>query len=446
MSFSHFGHPYGSASQFLVSASSSATCCESAPRSVPDVASGSTPAAALCCSPYDSRLLSSARPELGAALGIYGAPYSAAATAQSYPGYLPYSPEPPALYGALNPQYEFKEAAGNFTPSLAQPGAYYPYEPTLGQYQYDRYGAVELSGAGRRKNATRETTSTLKAWLNEHRKNPYPTKGEKIMLAIITKMTLTQVSTWFANARRRLKKENKMTWAPKNKGGEERKVEGGTEELLGSLTGDTKDATASQEARGLRLSDLEDLEEEEDEEADEEEEVVTATDRLAELHKDSQSLPEVQRAAAREGRPERRECSLAAPRFSFTEPRGSGEADFLRVEPGGPRLTMHYPCSEKPRIWSLAHTAAASGGVEGAPPSLPRTRSPECHLIPGQPPGSGTRPTVRRDSACEEPSRVAKAFGNRTFALQGLPPNCAPCPWRREPAAQCQYPSGAEAG
>jgi hypothetical protein len=25
------------------------------------------------------------------------------------------------------------------------------------------------------------------------------------------------VSTWFANARRRLKKENKMTWEPKNK-------------------------------------------------------------------------------------------------------------------------------------------------------------------------------------------------------------------------------------
>ena len=75
---------------------------------------------------------------------------------------------------------------------------------------------MDLNGA-RRKNATRESTSTLKAWLNEHRKNPYPTKGEKIMLAIITKMTLTQVSTWFANARRRLKKENKMTWSPRNK-------------------------------------------------------------------------------------------------------------------------------------------------------------------------------------------------------------------------------------
>ena len=28
---------------------------------------------------------------------------------------------------------------------------------------------------------------------------------------------LSKVSTWFANARRRLKKENKMTWVPKNR-------------------------------------------------------------------------------------------------------------------------------------------------------------------------------------------------------------------------------------
>ncbi|MEE6465493.1 hypothetical protein FKM82_006569 [Ascaphus truei] len=80
-----------------------------------------------------------------------------------------------------------------------------------------------MDGGTRRKNATRETTSTLKAWLQEHRKNPYPTKGEKIMLAIITKMTLTQVSTWFANARRRLKKENKMTWPPRNKCSDEKR-------------------------------------------------------------------------------------------------------------------------------------------------------------------------------------------------------------------------------
>lgn len=83
-------------------------------------------------------------------------------------------------------------------------------------FHHFSYGA-SYDLAARRKNATRESTATLKAWLNEHKKNPYPTKGEKIMLAIITKMTLTQVSTWFANARRRLKKENKMTWEPKNR-------------------------------------------------------------------------------------------------------------------------------------------------------------------------------------------------------------------------------------
>ncbi len=59
-------------------------------------------------------------------------------------------------------------------------------------FRFFRYGGgYDL--AARRKNATRESTATLKAWLNEHKKNPYPTKGEKIMLAIITKMTLTQV-------------------------------------------------------------------------------------------------------------------------------------------------------------------------------------------------------------------------------------------------------------
>jgi len=51
----------------------------------------------------------------------------------------------------------------------------------------------------RRKNATRESTSTLKAWLFQHIKNPYPTKGEKIMLAIVTHMTLTQVTLYCYN-------------------------------------------------------------------------------------------------------------------------------------------------------------------------------------------------------------------------------------------------------
>ena len=82
---------------------------------------------------------------------------------------------------------------------------------------------MDLNGA-RRKNATRETTSTLKAWLNEHRKNPYPTKGEKIMLAIITRMTLTQVCSLFTitsrvskNAKFTLRLKQSFMTGPKGK-------------------------------------------------------------------------------------------------------------------------------------------------------------------------------------------------------------------------------------
>ncbi|XP_025063333.1 iroquois-class homeodomain protein IRX-3 [Alligator sinensis] len=140
---------------------------------------------------------------------MYGAPYAAAAAAQGYGAFLPYTAELP-IFPQLGAQYELKDGPGVQHPAFPHHHpAFYPY----GQYQF--------GDPSRPKNATRESTSTLKAWLNEHRKNPYPTKGEKIMLAIITKMTLTQVSTWFANARRRLKKENKMTWAPRSRTDEE---------------------------------------------------------------------------------------------------------------------------------------------------------------------------------------------------------------------------------
>ncbi|XP_077515998.1 uncharacterized protein LOC144126007 [Amblyomma americanum] len=45
----------------------------------------------------------------------------------------------------------------------------------------------------------------LKKWLIRHRDKPYPSKAEKLALAMGSHMTLEQVSNWFANARRRLK-------------------------------------------------------------------------------------------------------------------------------------------------------------------------------------------------------------------------------------------------
>ncbi|XP_028999202.1 iroquois-class homeodomain protein IRX-3a isoform X3 [Betta splendens] len=175
---------------------------------------------------------------------MYGSPFAAAA--QGYGAFLPYSNDI-SIFNQLNAQYELKDSPGVQHPGFAHHHpAFYPY----GQYQF--------GDPSRPKNATRESTSTLKAWLSEHRKNPYPTKGEKIMLAIITKMTLTQVSTWFANARRRLKKENKMTWTPRNRTDEEGNVYGSDHE------GEEGDKREDEEEIDLENIDTENIENKDD--------------------------------------------------------------------------------------------------------------------------------------------------------------------------------------
>ncbi|KAM7356736.1 homeobox protein caupolican-like [Cochliomyia hominivorax] len=211
-----------SASSALATAAGAATptnhssggggCCENGRPIMTDPVSGQT----VCSCQYDSARLAlsnySRMPSAG--VGVYGTAYPS--TEQNpYPSI---GVDSSAFYTPLSNPYSLKESTtGSDMSAWSTAGL----QPTTGYYSYDPtfaygYGA-SYDLAARRKNATRESTATLKAWLNEHKKNPYPTKGEKIMLAIITKMTLTQVSTWFANARRRLKKENKMTWEPKNR-------------------------------------------------------------------------------------------------------------------------------------------------------------------------------------------------------------------------------------
>nr|AMB26732.1 iroquois 4/6 [Leptochiton asellus] len=189
------------------SSSSSRSCCENGRPIMTDPHTGQT----ICSCQYGPGLIPYPRVP-----GLPDGVFSSSAYTQ---GYLQIGADASAFYSPLaNSPYEVKENAEGWR-SLQQSaaGACFPYEASMAMYPYGPgYGGLDLNGA-RRKNATRETTNTLKAWLYEHRKNPYPTKGEKIMLAIITKMTLTQVSTWFANARRRLKKENKMTWSPRNR-------------------------------------------------------------------------------------------------------------------------------------------------------------------------------------------------------------------------------------
>ncbi|KAM9301482.1 iroquois-class homeodomain protein IRX-5 [Gastrophryne carolinensis] len=178
-----------------------------------------------CPAAYSTSVISGARTdELGrSSSGSAFSPYagstafSAASAAFSSP--LQYSGDPTATAAATAAAAFSSYVGSPYEHSTGMAGTlgYHPYAAPLGSYPY--------GDPAYRKNATRDATATLKAWLNEHRKNPYPTKGEKIMLAIITKMTLTQVSTWFANARRRLKKENKMTWTPRNRSEDEEEEE-----------------------------------------------------------------------------------------------------------------------------------------------------------------------------------------------------------------------------
>uniref|UniRef100_A0A8C7LNX9 Iroquois homeobox 2 n=2 Tax=Oncorhynchus kisutch TaxID=8019 RepID=A0A8C7LNX9_ONCKI len=185
-----------------------------------------------------------ARSSSGSAFSPY--PGSAAAFTASASGFsspMPYSTDPATGFPSyMSSPYDAQGMAGALS--------YHPYGSPGYPYQ--------LNDPAYRKNATRDATATLKAWLQEHRKNPYPTKGEKIMLAIITKMTLTQVSTWFANARRRLKKENKMTWAPRNKSEDEDDGDGERNDDRLEKNLDNSETSAEDEGISLQVDTLTD--------------------------------------------------------------------------------------------------------------------------------------------------------------------------------------------
>ncbi|XP_035376849.1 iroquois-class homeodomain protein IRX-6a [Electrophorus electricus] len=402
MAFPQFGYPYNATSQFFVSPKPTTTCCNSISRSVSDGCNALQTAASFCCASHEKRT------ELTAALGMYSSPYSAAAAGQGYASYLPYSTDPPAIYSTLTPQYEVKEGTRSLHSGLAQHHAYYQYDHSLSQYQYDRYGTVDFNSTARRKNATRETTSTLKTWLYEHRKNPYPTKGEKIMLAIITKMTLTQVSTWFANARRRLKKENKMTWTPKSKAGDDKKE---------NLDKTDQECVTKDCKEDLHLSDLDDIEDEDED-----------CDKLdMECEKRGQDTPTLNPPLLSTSSPVKKDCELPISTNYPAFPHGLKHMPSVTpgcVDPLGPKRCLsrppvlpasvcpaplsHFQGSEhKPRIWSLARTASDAGTVSGSQPGMElRTggRARNCQVQAARTLGGGGQ--CRGAKGLQEPTNV----------------------------------------
>ncbi|KAM8947792.1 iroquois-class homeodomain protein IRX-3 [Pelodytes ibericus] len=332
---------------------------------------------------------------------MYGAPYAAAAAAQAYGAFLPYTTELP-IFPQLGSQYEIKDSPGvqHAAFSHHHPG-FYPY----GQYQF--------GDPSRPKNATRESTSTLKAWLNEHRKNPYPTKGEKIMLAIITKMTLTQVSTWFANARRRLKKENKMTWAPRSRTDEEGNSYGSDHE---------EDKREDEEEIDLENIDTEEIENKED-----------LDDQDADIHSDSKTdarsdsegsdgfedLHVTEERFLKSMVGDRRvldqdKCDLSPESKALPPPCDQSKLDSVFPSPS---QDSNLPNAHKPKIWSLAETATAPDNPRRSPPGSgtvnPQSLLPHHRLIAC--PGSRFQSWTGRAFSAQQLSLL-----NSAHFIQGL--------------------------
>ncbi|XP_022239468.1 iroquois-class homeodomain protein IRX-6-like [Limulus polyphemus] len=367
------------AAQTLHSATAGQNCCESGRPVLTDPLTGQT----VCSCQYDAQILNYQRlAASGLPLNMYGT--AAAAAAAAYTGdqpFLPLTPEQSAFYSPTANGFDLKENLEAWRSLPYAAPMYYPYDTAgLAGYPFTNGYGMDLNGA-RRKNATRETTSTLKAWLNEHRKNPYPTKGEKIMLAIITKMTLTQVSTWFANARRRLKKENKMTWSPRNRCDDDDGDGDGDDEV--SRNKDFEDEETSKMERNKESGkDDDDDDDIGDGSPDTRSEILEVDHSIHSpaQHEDDDPSERL--------RLDLRETSLSVmgqKRIAISSP--SSEASLgSDSEPSQPpilRLSDPNPAPEprttpsKPRIWSIVDTATStSSSVAGNSSSLLISSSP----------------------------------------------------------------------
>ena len=61
-----------------------------------------------------------------------------------------------------------------------------------------------------------ENKKYLTQWMHQHKKHPYPTKEEKILLGEICSLRPSQIETWFGNRRREIKKSSMEEWLKKH--------------------------------------------------------------------------------------------------------------------------------------------------------------------------------------------------------------------------------------
>ncbi|KAG8736623.1 hypothetical protein FRC10_009120 [Ceratobasidium sp. 414] len=173
------------------------------------VPAGATPWFGLAT--HDDALRTRASTASNASTGSPNSPTSPSFTAGSYsstvkssPGTSPYSDRLslPAAPGTTGREWSapltIPVPPGDTTPSATQSAS-----PTPAGDSPPPASAPALP-ARRRGKLPKHVTETLRTWLLSHADHPYPTEEEKKMLCNVTSLTLSQVSNWMINARRRI--------------------------------------------------------------------------------------------------------------------------------------------------------------------------------------------------------------------------------------------------
>ncbi|KAL5358975.1 homeobox KN domain-containing protein [Aspergillus floccosus] len=88
------------------------------------------------------------------------------------------------------------------------PGMAYPSDADqLSHAQQSNFGilgdSADSKSKRRRGNLPKPVTDILRAWFHEHLDHPYPSEEDKQMFMTRTGLTISQISNWFINARRR---------------------------------------------------------------------------------------------------------------------------------------------------------------------------------------------------------------------------------------------------
>ncbi|EPS29024.1 hypothetical protein PDE_03970 [Penicillium oxalicum 114-2] len=127
-----------------------------------------------------------------------------AAQSASLPGSLGDRRNPdPYTTSILNNQPPYPHAGASYpgeSDQLSQNMMAHPQQPANFGIMGD---AIDPKTKRRRGNLPKPVTDILRAWFHEHLDHPYPSEEDKQMFMTRTGLSISQISNWFINARRR---------------------------------------------------------------------------------------------------------------------------------------------------------------------------------------------------------------------------------------------------